>query len=191
VRKAAPNTVHQLKTTLRGARPRLWRRIVVRSDIKLSQLAPILESAMGWYGGHLHQFEIGGAYYGDPDPDGDSDDLDERRFVLATVLPNVGSKMRFDYDFGDGWEHDIIVEAIEPAERGVTYPRLIAGKRACPPEDCGDPFGYQNLLEALADPKHPGHDELTEWVGGDFDPDHFDPGEATAAMQSPPLLRGW
>jgi len=90
------------------------------------------------------------------------------------LLRNAKSKMRFDYDFGDGWEHDVVVEAIDPAERGVTYPRLIDGKRACPPEDCGGPLGYRNLLEALADPKHPDHDDLEEWVGGEFDPDHFE-----------------
>jgi hypothetical protein len=96
-----------------------------------------------------------------PDPDWGAV-RDERGRKLATVLPEVGSSMRFDYDFGDGWEHDVVVEAIEPAQRSVRYPRLLAGKWACPPEDCGGPWGYQNLPEALADPKHPDHGDLTE-----------------------------
>jgi hypothetical protein len=184
--KAAPKTVHQLKITLRSVKPPVWRRVVVRSDVKLSELAPLLESTMGWYGGHLHQFEAAGKRYGEPDPDWGAV-RDERGRKLATVLPEVGSSMRFDYDFGDGWEHDVVVEAIEPAERGVRYPRLLAGKRACLPEDCGGPWGYQNLLEALADPKHPDHGDLTEWVGGEFDPEHFDAPRSSSAWSS----TGW
>ena len=109
--------------------------------------------------------------------------IDERGRKLATVLPAVGSKLHFGYDSGDGWEHDVVVEAIEPAERGVTYPRLIAGKRACPPEDCGGPGRYEKLVEALADPNHPDHEGLTEWLGGEFDPDHFDPAETSETFR--------
>ena len=90
--------------------------------------------------------------------------------------------MGWDYDFGDGWEHDILVEAIVPAEAGATYPRCVAGRRACPPEDCGGWWGYANLLEAIADKQHPDYQELTEWLGHGFNPAHFDPGEATRAM---------
>jgi hypothetical protein len=187
--KTAPKTVHTLKVTLRGVKPPVWRRIVVQSDTRLSELAAILESVMGWEGYHLHGFETADRVHYGPEPD-DGDwgppTHDERRFKVSSVLRSVKSKLRFDYDFGDGWEHDVVVEAIGPAERGVAYPRVIAGKRACPPEDCGGPWGYQNLLEALADPKHRDHDDLTVWVGDDFDPEHF---EVPAAEDEVPTKR--
>jgi len=185
------STVHTLKITLRKVRPPVWRRIVVPSEIKLSALAPVLEAAMGWIGGHLHEFEAGGKRYGDPDPDWDDDVIDELGRKLAGVLPRVGEKMRFDYDFGDGWEHDVIVEAIEPAERNVAYPVCLAGKRAGPPDDCGGPWGYGKLLAALADPKHPDHEDRVEWIGEEFDPEHFDAAETTAAMQMSRPLGRW
>ena len=99
--------------------------------------------------------------------------------------------MRWDYDFGDGWEHDVVVEAIEPARAGVTYPVCLAGKRACPPDDCGGPWGYSNLLAALSDPTHDEHEELTEWVGEDFDPAHFDVDGATEDMRSARPIKVW
>ncbi len=191
--RATPKTVHRLKVTLRHVRPPVWRRIEVRSTTKLSELAPTLESTMGWLSEHLHAFDANGDRYGQPDPDWGwgRPVLDERKFALGTVLPKVGSKLRFDYDFGDGWEHDVVVEAIEPVERGVTYPRCTAGRRACPPEDCGGVWGYQELLEALADPKHEHHEERMEWIGGDFDPDDFDIDDTTEVIQSPPPRYGW
>lgn len=101
-------------------------------------------------------------------PDGESfgfrRPLDERKARLGEVLPAVKSKMRWDYDFGDGWEHDVVVEAIELAHNDATYPVCLTGKRACPPEDCAGPWGYGNLLAALSDPMHEDHEELTEWV---------------------------
>lgn len=184
-------TVHQLKVTLRQVKPPVWRRIVVRSDVTLGELAPVLEAAMGWLGGHLHLFEVGGARCGTPDPDWGMDDLDEDRFRLGDVLPNVGVKMRWDYDFGDGWEHDVLVEAISVPERGVEYPVCLAGRRACPPEDCGGPWGYADLLEALADPGHAEHEHLREWAPTNFDPAFFDIEETTEAMRSPRPLDGW
>ncbi|MGD9704063.1 MAG: plasmid pRiA4b ORF-3 family protein [Acidimicrobiia bacterium] len=186
-------TVHRLKVTLRQVKPPIWRRIEVLSDVKLSELSDVLEAAMGWYGGHLHAFEAGGVHYEMPDPDGFGFNrpVDERKARLGEVLPTVGSKMRWDYDFGDGWEHDVLVEAIEPRRAEVTYPVCLAGKRACPPEDCGGPWGYGNLLAALGDPTHPEHDELTEWAPPGFDPAAFDAGEVTEDMRAARPLKGW
>lgn len=184
-------TVHQLKVTLLQVKPPVWRRIVVESDLTLGGLAPVLEAAMGWESYHLHAFEVGGVRYGVPDPDWDLDFLDENRFRLDDVLPKVGMKMRFDYDFGDGWEHDVLVEAISMPERGVEYPVCLAGRRACPPEDCGGPWGYADLLEALANPDHPEHEELREWAPLDFDPALFDVEESTEDMRSPRTLEDW
>jgi hypothetical protein len=184
-------TVHQLKLTLREVKPPVWRRIVVESDLTLGELAGVLEAAMGWESYHLHAFEVGGTRYGVPDPDWDMDDLDENRFRLADVLPKVGMKMRWEYDFGDGWEHDVLVEAIGPPERGVEYPLCLAGRRACPLEDCGGPWGYADLLVALADPDHPEHEERREWAPPGFDPARFDLEQTKQAMRSPRPLGGW
>lgn len=132
-------------------KPPVWRRIEVSSSIKLSDLADVLEAAVGWLGGHLHAFEADSVLY--ETPDGESfgrRPRDERKVQLVEVLPAVKSKMRWDYDFGDGWEHDVVVEAIEPARAGVTYPVCLTGKRACPPEDCGGPWGYSTFSRRSA-----------------------------------------
>ena len=185
------NTVHQLKMTLRSVRPPVWRRIVVGSDMTLGELARVLEAAMGWMGGHLHVFDADGSCYGTPDPEWGSDDLDENRFLLGQVLPSVGSKMRWDYDFGDGWEHDVLVEKIAGADPGVEYPVCLAGRRACPPEDCGGPPGYAEFLRVLADPSHLDHDDLRGWAPPGFDPASFDIEGANFALHSPGSLEGW
>jgi hypothetical protein len=165
--------------------PPVWRRIAVASDLTFGELSPILEAAMGWLGGHLHLFDVDGTTYGTPDTDWDTDDLDEAKFRLGTVLPTVGMRMRWDYDFGDCWEHEVVVETIGPPDAGIDYPVCLAGRRACPPEDCGGPSGYENLLGALADPNHPDHNDVQAWGPVDFDPAHFNLVEATTAMHSP------
>jgi hypothetical protein len=184
-------TVHQLKVALRRAQPPVWRRIVTRSEVTLADLAPVLEAAMGWESYHLHLFEADGVRYTMSDSDSEDDELDERQFRLGDVLPDVGKEMRFDYDFGDGWQHDVLVEAVFPLEPGVAYPVCLAGSRACPPEDCGGPWGYAELVEALADPSHPDHNDLKEWALPDFDPARFDLEATNEAMKSPPPQQDW
>ena len=179
-------SIHRLKITLRGVRPPIWRRIEVASNVTMHQLSAILEAAMGWSGGHLHAFEADGISYQLPNEFDDFsryETIDERKARLAKVLSTVGAKLVFEYDFGDGWTHDVVVEATGPADPAVTYPRCVTGKRACPPDDCGGPWGYADLLEALADPGHPEHDDMLEWCGGPIDPDAFNPTAATASMQ--------
>jgi hypothetical protein len=182
-------TVHRLKVTLRDVKPPVWRRILVASDTTLEELAALLEGAMGWLGGHLHQFVTADAVYGRPDPDEPPGwgppTLDERAVTLADVLTAPGAKLRWDYDFGDGWEHDVVVESIDAPAPGVDHPVCTGGRRACPPEDCGGPWGYSDLLVALEDPEHPRHDELTAWTPPGFDPAAFRAAEATAAMHRP------
>lgn len=186
-------TVHRLKVTLREVKPPVWRRIEVPSTMMLSELADVLEAAMGWLGGHLHAFEADDVLYEIPDGEGYGfrRPRDERKARLGEVLPVVKSKMRWVYDFGDGWEHDVVVEAIEPRQSGVTYPVCLAGRRACPPDDCGGPWGYGNLLAALGDPAHEEHEELTEWAPPGFDAARFDIEEAMEMMRSARPLRGW
>lgn len=178
-------TVHRLKITLRSIRPPIWRRIEVESNVTLYELSTVLQAAMGWLGGHLHAYEAGGTTYELPDEDIGFGlrTVDERKARLNKVLPNVGAKMRFDYDFGDGWSHDIIVEAIKPAVADVEYPRCVTGKRACPPDDCGGPWGYGQLLEILANPDHHEYAERVEWLGGPFSPEAFDANETTEVMR--------
>lgn len=104
---------------------------------------------------------------------------------LSQALTSIGDKIEYQYDFGDGWEHEIVLEKVLPPEEGAKYPVCIKGRRACPPEDCDGIWGYEDLLLALQDPNHPDHDDLLEWVGGSFDPEASEPDEINE------LLRGF
>jgi hypothetical protein len=175
-------SVHRLKVTLRQIRPPIWRRIEVPSNVTLAYMHIILQDTMGWSDDHLHDFQVGDVHYGDPRQLEDIIDYDERKVRLAGVAPNPKDRLRYRYDFGDGWEHDILVEAIGPPQPDVRYPRCLAGKRACPPEDCGGPWGYANMLQAMADPSHPMHRDVSEWLGGPIDPEAFDPEEVNRRL---------
>ncbi len=171
---AMPASIHQLKVTLRGVRPPIWRRLRVPSDVPLARLHCILQAAMGWEDAHLHRFRVGGTTYGDRGFLGDVVDRSERTARLGQVAPSDQGTLWYDYDFGDGWEHALVVEAVGPPDPGGRYPVCVAGKRACPPEDCGGPWGYGELLAAIGDPLHPAHAERLAWLGGPFDPEAFD-----------------
>ena len=176
---------YQLKITLRGvSKPPVWRRIVVPAAVPLSHLHHIVQQAMGWEGGdHLHVFSADGREYGDPRSD--LGFADESKAVLAKVLAQPGAVMRYTYDFGDEWEHDIVLEKVLPPD---PVPRLscLAGKGACPPEDCGGAWGYARLKETLADPDHEDHESLLQWLGldeaADFDPAWFRLDEVNAQL---------
>lgn len=177
-------SVYQLKVTLKDSKPPIWRRIQVPSDITLYKLHRVLQVVMGWTDSHLHQFIIGGRYYGEPDPDfGDVEVVSERRAKLCQVAGSEKEKLVYEYDFGDDWLHQVVVEKILPPEVGRSYPVCLAGKRSAPPEDCGGIWGYQDFLAAIGDPKHPEHEEMLEWVGGDFDPEAFDLDEVNQGLR--------
>ncbi len=178
-------TMHQLKVTLQGIRPPIWRRLLVPSDITLDRLHAAIQGAMGWFDCHLHEFECDGRRFGQPDPDDFELVEDESRFTLTRLAPRAGDRLRYCYDFGDNWQHEIRVEKVLPRDPGLALPACTAGRRACPPEDCGGPWGYAELLQALADPKHPEHADLMEWTDGGFDPACFDLDETQSR------LRGW
>jgi hypothetical protein len=167
--------VVQLKVTLRGIRPPIWRRFRVPSDVTLGQLHRVLQIVMGWTDSHLHQFCVGRQYFGLPDPDDGfgPDAIDERRVRLDQVA-SVGSKLVYEYDFGDGWSHDVVVERAEPLADDNSMPLCLDGRRARPPEDCGGPYGYAEVIEAFTNPKHPEHAERLEWVGPYWRPEDFD-----------------
>ncbi|HIK45427.1 MAG TPA: plasmid pRiA4b ORF-3 family protein [Leptolyngbyaceae cyanobacterium M65_K2018_010] len=175
-RKTTPTSaIYQLKITLRGSKPPIWRRVQVPSDMTLGKLHQTIQLAMGWYDCHLHEFEIHGQAYGQPMPD--FDDLEirsERNVRLNKVVPGEKFKFYYLYDMGDSWEHEILVEKVLPPDPEVRYPTCLKGKRACPPEDCGGIWGYAEFLEAIQNPKHPEHQSMLEWVGGEFDPEDFD-----------------
>ncbi|MGA1870906.1 MAG: plasmid pRiA4b ORF-3 family protein [bacterium] len=168
------SNIYQLKITLKDSKPPIWRRLQVKSDITLSKLHQIFQVAMGWSNTHLHQFIIHGVEYGIPDPDYDTDIKDERYVKLGKLLVTEGEKFTYEYDFGDNWEHEILIEKILPMEISIFYPICIKGKRACPPEDCGGIWGYLDFLEAIEDISHPEHDEILEWAGGEFNPAAFE-----------------
>ncbi|MHB0958254.1 MAG: plasmid pRiA4b ORF-3 family protein [Pirellulaceae bacterium] len=167
-------TAYQLKIVLAETRPPIWRRVQTQ-DCNLTKLHTIIQRAMGWYGGHLWAFDIDGEQYGEnPWGDSDMDMLSSRSIKLSQLVDDGVKKFRYIYDFGDNWEHIVTVEKSLDADPTAKYPRCTAGKRACPPEDCGGPWSYDEFLVAISDPKHKEHKELLEWVGGEFDPEKFD-----------------
>ncbi|WP_395160940.1 plasmid pRiA4b ORF-3 family protein [Ilumatobacter sp.] len=178
-----PRRVHQLKVTLGGVTPPIWRRIVVDGGETLSHLHSIIQAAFGWHDAHLYDFNIDGVRYGVPDGDDWTPVKDERRVSIDQAIGNGDRKIRYTYDFGDNWDHDVVLDKTISAADIATVPDCIGGRRACPPEDCGGPWGYQELLDILADPSHPEHDERLEWTGGTIDPDAFDPAEFSGNLR--------
>ena len=165
--------VYQIKVTLEDIRPPIWRRLEVLSDTTLEKLHLMLQVAMGWANYHLHQFTIDGIEYGQPDPDYGSEVEDERKVKLIQVAPKKTVKFIYEYDFWDSWQHTVLIEKILPVEKGKLYPYCVKGKRACPPEDIGGPWRYTDFIEAVLDIAHPEHEDMVEWVGGEFDPEAF------------------
>ena len=178
--------IFQFKITLLDIKPAIWRKIQVR-DCTLGDLHEHIQAAMGWENYHLHQFSIDGEQYGPPSPDDfdiGMEMIDEDGVLLSGLLPKSGKKTNwiYEYDFGDGWRHEVEFEGYPPMEKGTKFPMCLEGERACPPEDVGGPWGFADYLEALADPKHEQHEELLEWRGP-FDPEAFDAKKATKEMR--------
>lgn len=180
--------LYQFKVTLLDVKPTVWRRIVV-PDCDLGQFHRYLQAAMGWQNSHLHRFEIEGEQFGPASPlDFDPlDDIgDEEEYEISRLLPKSGRRKvvwLYEYDFGDGWQHEILFEGVQEQGSKTTSPACLEGERACPPEDCGGPWGYPEYLEAIADPKHEQHKDLLEWRGP-FDREAFDAKSATKEMRS-------
>ncbi len=178
-------TILQLKIKLVGvSKPPVWRRVLVPAGIRLDRFHQMIQATMGWEDYHMHVFTNGSAEYGLPDPE--LDHRDERRTLLNHLLKRPGDRIRYTYDFGDDWEHDILVEEVLAAEPDARYPLCLTGKGACPPEDCGGVWGYADLREVLADPAHEEHEDMLEWLGLDngseFDPARFDVDEVNGAL---------
>lgn len=174
--------VVQLRISLRDVHPVVWRRLLVPGSVRLAKLHLMFQAAMGWTDSHLHSFQVGDDLYGMQFDDYPPEEIDEKS---VTVIGAVKGQRRFvyEYDFGDSWEHDVVVEATTTTALGLKFAVCVDGQNACPPEDCGGTGGYSMMLEALADPTHEERDQFLTWVGGAFDPAAFDLAEANIALQ--------
>jgi len=176
-KEKAKASIYELKITLMHIEPAIWRRLQVEASITLARLHQIIQVVMGWENYHMHEFRVKGSRYGMPDPGGEamfgSKVSNEKKFKLCDIA-EAGDSFVYEYDFGDGWRHEIVIEKVLSAEPGIKYPVCLEGQRACPPEDCGGPWGYAELLEILDDPGHEEYDGYREWAGEDFDPESFD-----------------
>jgi hypothetical protein len=165
-------TILQVKIRLLGvSKPPVWRRLLVSGEIRLDHLHGVIQAAMGWYDYHMHVFSTDSGEYGVLDPE--LGFLDERRTTLSRLLDQPGDRIRYTYDFGDDWEHEIVLEKVLEALPEQLYPTCVAGKGACPPEDCGSAGGYARLQEVLADPFDAEHASMLAWLelesASDFD----------------------
>jgi hypothetical protein len=182
-------SIYQLRIDLDHIQPPIWRRFLVPASTTLGMMHLIIQTTMGWAGYHLHEFRAGKRVFGLTDPDSDmhvwdaGNLIDEQTVTLAGVLARKGSKLAYLYDFGDGWEHTLKLEAKLPVEPGQPYPVCVAGERSAPPEDVGGPWGYIHFLGVMADPNHPEHEERVEWIGS-FDPEAFDIDEVNAQLRA-------
>ena len=177
--------LYQLKITLKYSQPKIWRRVVVPANLKLNRLHDVIQRVMPWTDSHLHQFVVGRVYYGQPDPDADMgfETLNEKRYTIADIAPGAKKKFIYEYDFGDGWEHEIVVEKVLPPDTNFKKIVCLAGENACPPDDCGGIGGYYQMLEIIADAKHPEHKHMKEWLGGEWDMNQFDLALANDALK--------
>ncbi len=182
------DTIARLKITLDDVKPAVLRRIEVPLTLRLDRLHLAIQAAMGWTNSHLYEILADGVGWGMIDPDGGDGPLDARKARLIDALEDT-KKLRYLYDFGDGWEHTIKVERLIDPEPGVLYPRLIEVTGRCPPEDVGGPWGYAELLDAIHDPKHERHAELKEWIADDFDPNAVDAQRLTEEVAE--LAKSW
>ncbi|MBI9038607.1 MAG: plasmid pRiA4b ORF-3 family protein [Bacteroidales bacterium] len=167
--------VYQVKISLDGIKPPIWRRFLVEDDITLDEFHETILDIMGWVGAHLYSFDIDGfRYESNYDEEFFQGDYDSEETLLRDVIKREKQKFKYTYDFGDNWQHTILIEKILPFDNEQDYPFCIKGKRNCPPEDCGGIWGYQNLLKAISDKNHPEREELLDWLGDEYDPEEFD-----------------
>lgn len=180
----------QLKITLQNSKPPIWRRILVSSNTTFFKLHHILQTTMGWETCHLYEFNVHNYRIGELNDEfedfgyGENDLADASSVALKKVITKVKDTFNYEYDFGDGWSHKIIVEKILPRDNKIKYPICIAGKLNCPPEDCGGVWGYYNLLDTIKDKKNPEHQMMLEWFGEGFDEKFFDKDEVNKIIQN-------
>ncbi len=190
-KKTSSKSIYQIKVTLQYSNPPIWRRLLVAGNATLLDLHKIIQVAMGWTNSHLHQFIIDGEYYSIPSEDYWEPVIDERKYQIANIAPGEGSKFIYEYDFGDSWEHVIIVEKIQPIDPEKKYPFCMAGERVCPPEDVGGIGGFTVFLDAMKNPKHEEHESYMEWHGGPYDPEAIDLDKINKTLQAIDQIDWW
>jgi len=168
--------IYQLRVELAEIEPPIWRRFIVPSTVTLHRLHLVLQDIMGWSNYHLYRFRIGKKEYGEPNPDNEFYELhfvNSKRAKLGRTIAVEGDTFVYEYDFGDGWSHRLLLEDILKPEAGARYPICLEGGRACPPEDCGGPQGYLRFLAILANRDHEEYEQMRTWVGRSFRPTEF------------------
>ena len=179
-----PN-VFWLRISLLDHQPEIWRRVLVPGSRRRDKLHLVFQEVMGWTNSHLHRFRIGDALYGTHFDDWPDEELHEVKYKLADVA-HQGDRFRYDYDFGDSWKHEVLVERTDTIRPVLKFAVCLDGANACPPEDCGGTGGYADLLEALSNPGHEEHERYQWWAGEGFDPAAFSVAAANAALQRLP-----
>jgi hypothetical protein len=183
--KKPTSSAFRLHVELKHVDPPVWRKLLVPSSITLADLHTALNEAMGWTDSHLHQFILRDRRFGDVTmPDAGELHFEDERKVSLDALIGERQSIDYEYDFGDGWRHNVKVEKKLPLDDRLPYPLCLGGARACPPEDCGGSGGYERLLEILQDSGHPEHDDSLTWVGGHFDPEGFDVNRTNTALRA-------
>lgn len=180
----AYKNVYQFKITMKDIKPAIWRRIQVPENYTFWDLHVAIQDSMGWTDSHLHAFRMVNPETEEQEEIGIPDDSEFAEYPMlagweediADWFSEDNKKANYNYDFGDDWNHEVVLEKILPKEEGVKYPVCLDGKRACPPEDCGGVWGYEELLETIKNPDHEEYENMMTWLGGEFDPEHFDAG---------------
>lgn len=177
--------IYQVKITLQGVELPIWRRLLVPSDRTLAQFHHLIQAAMGWTNSHMYLFRLGPVSFVDPHDSSallEMTAIDARKVKLGHIIPlrrpfrgEFRHVIEYEYDFGDSWLHEVLFEDVLPPDPARKTPVCTEGARACPPEDVGGVWGYQEFVTAINDPDHPEHDEYMEWIDeGSFDPEAFD-----------------
>ncbi|MDR1932231.1 MAG: plasmid pRiA4b ORF-3 family protein [Spirochaetales bacterium] len=179
-RPKGPNSIFVFKISIKGIRPQIWRSVQVPGDFSLADFHHVIQRAMGWYNAHLHSFTIEKETYSDDlsnDRSGFGEDAEDESVTLERLGLEAKQRFLYTYDFGDNWDHQILVSKILPAQQcsqeDRLYPLCLKGERACPPEDCGGVYGYDEVMEALKNPEAESSADWTEWLGT-YDPEFFD-----------------
>jgi hypothetical protein len=171
-----PTEILQIKITLLRTDPQIWRRILVPRKLNLERLHDAIQIAMGWTFSHLFEFTVGDRRYGEPDPDAyaDSQSFHARNLKLSAIVDRGIQNFSYIYDFGDHWEHEILIEKRVEADYSRRYPVFVHGERRCPPEDVGGVDGFDEFLSAIRDPSHEDYQHYLDWAGDDYDPNTID-----------------
>jgi hypothetical protein len=175
--------VLQLRIVLDGVEPVVRRRVVVPGSVRLDKLHRMIQAAMGWDDSHLHSFRIGDQLFGMQFDDYPDDELAEKSVTVLQAFRD-SRVAAYEYDFGDSWLHFVHVEDLSRLSVGLRLGVCLAGKNACPPEDCGGAPGYAHLRSVLDDPDHEEREQVLKWLGGGFDPEEFDVALANARLQA-------